>query len=110
MSKKIIKVPVYNFSGEEITMQSKRVYSNWIFKITCPKCGEIETFQPNTYTLLYVPDTYKHVHFHCEKCEHEAYSFLLEDIIDGEAHLYKHPDFDGKISIVHLVEEETDVL
>lgn len=110
MCKKIIKVPVFNYSGSAVTMKSKRAYSNWIFNITCPNCSEIVEYEPNTYTLLYVPETFPHVNFYCEDCEHEAKVFNLEDIVDGKAHLSRHPDFKGAISISKLVQLEIDTI
>lgn len=107
--KKILKVPVYMNSGEEPSFNSKRLYSDLIFYIDCPNCSKTIRYQPNTYTFLYVPDTYKHVHFYCEHCEHEDYSFFLDDIKNGHAHVYKNPDFKGKIKIKETIEKDIEL-
>lgn len=109
MSKNIIKVPIYNYSDNDIDMSCKRAYSDVIFNINCPNCDKKIVYQPNTYTLLYVPESNPHVHFYCEHCEHEDLSFFLDDIKDGYALLYKNPDFKGKITLSNFIEIETDV-
>lgn len=100
MTKKIIKVPVYNFNGNDVSMNDKRLYSDWVFEVICPHCCSLNIYKPRTYTFLYVPNTFKHVNFCCNNCEQSYKLFFLEDIKDDHALVYKNPEFEGNITIL----------
>lgn len=99
---KNIRIPVYNYSGKDVSIESKKAYSNVLFQISCPECNNINDYEPRTYSLLYVPKQYPHVLFGCQFCNYEGKSFLLEDIEESEAILKKNPDFKGSIFIPYL--------
>lgn len=93
----ILVVSVYNSYGADVSWENKRIHSTVDFKCLCPNCKN-ETITCGQ-DFLYVPNAYPHVHFYCDKCEHEDKLFFLEKLENNNAYLRKNPLIGSDIEI-----------